>query len=35
MEAMTFALVLLLVLTLSSVYLVHQWYTEELRDPGP
>ena len=30
---MTFALVLALVLVLSTIYLVHQWYTEELRDP--
>ena len=32
---MTFALALVFVLVLSSAYLVHQWYTDELRDPGP
>ena len=31
---MTFALALIFVLALSSTYLVHQWYTDELRDPG-
>lgn len=30
---MTFALVLVLVLLLSSAYLFHQWYTGELTDP--
>jgi hypothetical protein len=32
---MTFALALVLVLMLSSAYLVHQWYSGDLRDPGP
>lgn len=32
---MTFALMLLLVLLFSSAYLFHQWYTDDLRDPGP
>ena len=32
---MTFALTLVLVLAFSSVYLFHQWYSDELRDPGP
>ncbi len=31
---MIFAIVLALVLVLSTVYLVHQWYTEELGDPS-
>ncbi len=31
---MTFAIVLGLVLILSTAYLVHQWYTEELLDPS-
>ena len=30
---MTFALALLLVLLLCSVYLVHQWYTDDLAEP--
>jgi len=33
--SMLFALTLALVLVLSSAYLVHQWYTDELSDPGP
>lgn len=35
--AMTFALMLVLVLLLSSAYLFHQWYTNDLDipDPGP
>ena len=32
---MTFALTLVLVLALSTAYLFHQWYTDELSDPGP
>ncbi len=32
---MTFALMLVLVLLVSSAYLFHQWYTEDLHDPGP
>ena len=32
---MTFALMLVLVLLLSSAYLFHQWYTDDLRDLGP
>ena len=32
---MTFAVVLALVLVLSSAYLFHQWYTDELREPRP
>jgi hypothetical protein len=32
---MTFALTLLLVFMLSSTYLVHQWYTGDLEEPGP
>jgi len=36
---MTFALMLVLVLLLSSAYLFHQWYTNDLdidiHDPGP
>lgn len=30
---MTFALTLALVLVLSSAYLVHQWYSDDLREP--
>ena len=30
---MTFAVALVLVLVCSSVYLVHQWYTDGLREP--
>ena len=32
---MTFALTLLLVLTLSTAYLCHQWYTDDLHEPRP
>jgi hypothetical protein len=32
---MTFAFVLLLVLLLSSTYLVHQWITDDLREQAP
>lgn len=32
---MTFAVTLALVLLLSSAYLFHQWYTDDLRDPRP
>ncbi len=32
---MTFAIAMLLVLLLSSMYLFHQWYTDELHEPGP
>ena len=32
---MTFALALVLVLALSSAYLFHQWYTDDLHEPGP
>jgi len=32
---MTLALTLVFVLLLSSAYLVHQWYTDDLREPGP
>jgi hypothetical protein len=32
---MPFALTLVLVLMLSSAYLFHQWYTDDLRDPRP
>ena len=30
---MTFALTLFFVLALSSVYLVHQWYTDDMHEP--
>jgi len=30
---MTFALILLVVLMLSSAYLLHQWYSGELTEP--
>ena len=30
---MTFTLILVLVLLMSSAYLFHQWYTGELREP--
>jgi hypothetical protein len=30
---MSFAVMLVLVLLLSSAYLFHQWYTDDLRDP--
>jgi hypothetical protein len=30
---MAFAVALLLVLTLSTTYLVHEWYSGELREP--
>ena len=32
---MLFILMLLLVLVLSTAYLTHQWYSNDLRDPGP
>ena len=32
---MTFAITLLLVLLLSSGYLFHQWYTDDLREHRP
>lgn len=32
---MAFALMLLLVLVLSTAYLFHQWYTGDLHEPGP
>ncbi len=32
---MAFALTLGLILVLSSFYLVHQWYTDELQEPQP
>ena len=32
---MLFILMLLLVLVLSTAYLAHQWYSDDLRDPGP
>lgn len=32
---MTFTIAILLVLLLSSTYLFHQWYTDELHEPGP
>ena len=30
---MTFALTLALVLALSTAYLFHQWYTDDMREP--
>ncbi len=32
---MAFALMLTLVLALSSAYLFHQWYTDDLHEHGP
>jgi hypothetical protein len=32
---MAFMLALLVVLLFSGVYLCHQWYTEQLREPPP
>ena len=32
---MAFTLMLVLLIILSSAYLFHQWYTDELRDSGP
>jgi len=32
---MTLAVVLALVLVLSSAYLFYEWYTGDLREPGP
>jgi hypothetical protein len=32
---MTFGLTLVLVLLLSSAYLLREWYTGDLREPGP